>query len=1252
MDTAGEQADAAVSRLQEYVEQLGIRLQDGWRAEVVTRKEGRSIGTKDTYYYAPDGRRFRSRREVAVQLSLGVGSKDPDGGVIGLKRPLDELPHAPKRPRRSTSNQDVQSCSTTRPRCVNNTARTSWKRKCRSILHSIMQNRDAWPFLEPVSKAQAPDYLEVVQRPMDLGTVLRRLDDDHYTSPEAMFNDTLLVFDNAQVYNASEHLIHQMAKDLKNVFQELWATKFGTNTRVTAGADGGMSNGHGNTAVAIGANPKVFAPRQLLASNIRCIGDDKLTLLANAALGALASEQRDALQKDAAEGQVNNSQPMDISAVACAAAAAAAVAAVAAGDNGSGSSDDHINDDHLWTRQTQQTSPPRGQLPGQMACTPTELPVCSNAPGALPAGQSPQAATATMDAAALTGPTHQINVHHSNSVAAIDSSKAGSNASPATVKQSPLVHRHQPLAELQLNGVLHTQQSISQAALQPAPNKPTVHLQHVMAADCRTEVIAASTLCGTGPLQPTRQTAASTNQHIAAAINVIPPAALNNCTHVPATALLASSLQVPPSQQQTINQASMLPSSTVPGSLLATTNPCMPLPGGDYPFNPQTHVSICSPGKDGGPKVHRTLVLQSLPVVTSSLSGQVNLNIQPIQSQSQAQHASADARTDGSRYMTAGAPAPAPQPNGLVVNVCSPTHLTGSPRFVYGHRPSDVVVGLPVNHGNTPAACNSFISSSVCASPSNLGLARTVPLQLPNGLLLNGSYSAFNPFGPQLTGLQQGNPDLQGVQPRSTFTGCTGLPGQAQLLSPGQISSLQGGGTGGRSFNPTTGYALTLPNIISSLSDAKLDISSSFKPTADIPGLPNVTASPSGQWQRALGPVAGSTNQPLGVSAHFGSPALQGQVGNTGFISSITQMLTSSSPLQNLGTPSGYNPLPSNTSSAMFGNPAPQVAANSHHLTSLLASLHKPQQPHCATNATYTTTQQVLNAAAFTNQSAGLGYLPSGFAAQPSNVTGNGAAVGLSDAHQLPSLAVPVAQHQQQMGLTSLRQSTVSYLQAVPSAATKMPHPSPTHTSGMGATPVSPQTFTDAVGYTAQPLPCSTAITHLPTSIAVNTGSCSPGNAHGCPLHASSLQPGGGSPVAAAHNTPTPLADQWNRLPALAAALPVDDSCDATAVVCAVPPRSGCSLDAAVARFADQMQQTLLSVQAQNARACADVKAAISTRLAAVKEELTSIFKEADMQVDALQKEGEQKLAYVMTQFQQGCASITSQIKSGGCAAD
>lgn len=42
---------------------------------------------------------------VILSLHAGVGSKDPDGGVIGLKRPLDELPHAPKRPRRSTSNQ-------------------------------------------------------------------------------------------------------------------------------------------------------------------------------------------------------------------------------------------------------------------------------------------------------------------------------------------------------------------------------------------------------------------------------------------------------------------------------------------------------------------------------------------------------------------------------------------------------------------------------------------------------------------------------------------------------------------------------------------------------------------------------------------------------------------------------------------------------------------------------------------------------------------------------------------------------------------------------------------------------------------------------------------------------------------------------------------------------------------------------------------------------------------------------------------
>ena len=35
--------------------------------------------------------------------------------------------------------------------------------------------RSAWPFTEPVDAEEVPDYYEVITKPMDLGTIQRRL---------------------------------------------------------------------------------------------------------------------------------------------------------------------------------------------------------------------------------------------------------------------------------------------------------------------------------------------------------------------------------------------------------------------------------------------------------------------------------------------------------------------------------------------------------------------------------------------------------------------------------------------------------------------------------------------------------------------------------------------------------------------------------------------------------------------------------------------------------------------------------------------------------------------------------------------------------------------------------------------------------------------------------------------------------------------------------------------------------------------
>jgi hypothetical protein len=67
------QSNQALEKLGEYIESVGGGpLHAGWRCEVVKRAGGKVAGkVKDTYYYAPSGQRFRSKREVAIYLNLG-----------------------------------------------------------------------------------------------------------------------------------------------------------------------------------------------------------------------------------------------------------------------------------------------------------------------------------------------------------------------------------------------------------------------------------------------------------------------------------------------------------------------------------------------------------------------------------------------------------------------------------------------------------------------------------------------------------------------------------------------------------------------------------------------------------------------------------------------------------------------------------------------------------------------------------------------------------------------------------------------------------------------------------------------------------------------------------------------------------------------------------------------------------------------------------------------------------------------------
>lgn len=68
------------------------------------------------------------------------------------------------------------------------------------------------PFLNKVSKREAPNYYEVIKKPMDLNTVLKNLKQLHYTNKQQFVDDIMLIWQNCLMYNSDpKHFIRKDA---------------------------------------------------------------------------------------------------------------------------------------------------------------------------------------------------------------------------------------------------------------------------------------------------------------------------------------------------------------------------------------------------------------------------------------------------------------------------------------------------------------------------------------------------------------------------------------------------------------------------------------------------------------------------------------------------------------------------------------------------------------------------------------------------------------------------------------------------------------------------------------------------------------------------------------------------------------------------------------------------------------------------------------------------------------------------------
>ncbi|GAA94996.1 uncharacterized protein L969DRAFT_284974 [Mixia osmundae IAM 14324] len=94
-------------------------------------------------------------------------------------------------------------------------------------LERIVNELRAWtehstPFLQRVRKAEAPDYYNVIKKPMDLGTILKKVKGQQYKDKQAFADDLNLIWNNCLLYNSlPTHPLRRSAQLLRQKSNQL-----------------------------------------------------------------------------------------------------------------------------------------------------------------------------------------------------------------------------------------------------------------------------------------------------------------------------------------------------------------------------------------------------------------------------------------------------------------------------------------------------------------------------------------------------------------------------------------------------------------------------------------------------------------------------------------------------------------------------------------------------------------------------------------------------------------------------------------------------------------------------------------------------------------------------------------------------------------------------------------------------------------------------------------------------------------------
>lgn len=141
------------------------------------------------------------------------------------------------------------------------------KTKFGEVLRGLQNHSHGWVFNAPVDPVELglPDYFEVIEKPMDLSTVKKQLENGIYRSLQDVERDINLTFDNAMLYNPEGSVVWNMANELKQKF-------VGDYARLVQAlkAEEEMKRRNGDACSLCGREKLLFEPPVFYCNGVNC----------------------------------------------------------------------------------------------------------------------------------------------------------------------------------------------------------------------------------------------------------------------------------------------------------------------------------------------------------------------------------------------------------------------------------------------------------------------------------------------------------------------------------------------------------------------------------------------------------------------------------------------------------------------------------------------------------------------------------------------------------------------------------------------------------------------------------------------------------------------------------------------------------------------------------------------------------------------------------------------------------------------